>query len=82
AAENGVSAQPADLVANKMFTAMMARDITEHLQKTFGGYEVPKKFIFLKNDFSVENNMLTQTLKLKRGVVIESYQAAINKLYV
>lgn len=82
AAANGVSARPADLVANEAFTAMMARDITEHLKKTFGGYEVPKKFIFLENDFSVENNMLTQTLKLKRGVVIESYQAAINKLYV
>jgi long-chain acyl-CoA synthetase len=82
AAENGVSAQPADLVANEAFTAMMARDITEHLKKTFGGYEVPRKFIFLENDFSVENSMLTQTLKLKRGVVIENYQAAINSLYV
>jgi hypothetical protein len=81
-AENGVSAQPADLVANEAFTAMMARDITEHLKKTFGGYEVPRKFIFLENDFSVENSMLTQTLKLKRGVVIENYQAAINSLYV
>jgi len=63
AAAKGVSAQPEDLVANKEFT----------------GYEVPKRFNFLKNDFSVENNMLTQTLKLKRGVVIEIiWQRATN----
>jgi long-chain acyl-CoA synthetase len=82
AAAKGVSAQPEDLVANKEFTDMMEYKITEHLKKTFGGYEVPKRFIFLENDFSVENNMLTQTLKLKRGVVIENYLAEINQLYL
>ena len=82
AAAKNVSTQPEDLVANTEFTDMMEHEITEHLKKIFGGYEVPKKFIFLKSDFSVENNMLTQTLKLKRGVVIENYLEAINKLYL
>jgi long-chain acyl-CoA synthetase len=82
AAAKGVSAQPQDLVSNKEFTDMMEYEITQHLKKTFGGYEVPKRFIFLTSDFSVENNMLTQTLKLKRGVVVENYLEEINKLYL
>jgi long-chain acyl-CoA synthetase len=82
AAEKGVSAKPEDLVANKDFTDMMNAEINSHLKKTFGGYEIPKKFLLLKDDFTVDNGMLTQTLKLKRRVVVEKYKAQIEKLYV
>ena len=82
AAEKGVSKDPEDLVANAEFVDMMKRKITEHLKKSFGAYELPKKFIFLTNDFTVENKMLTQTLKLKRTVVFENFQTEIDKLYM
>jgi long-chain acyl-CoA synthetase len=81
AADKGVSKKPEDLVNNEEFTNMMEEEIATHLKKTFGGYEIPRKFLFLKEDFSVDNGMLTQTLKLKRRVVLSNYQDDIDKLY-
>ncbi len=81
ATEKGVSEKPADLVNNKEFTAMMENEIKEHLKKTFGGYEIPRKFLFITEDFTVDNGMLTQTMKLKRRVVIEKYKQDIARLY-
>jgi long-chain acyl-CoA synthetase len=79
--KNGVSGNPRDLLANKAFTDMVENAITQHLRKDFGGYEIPKRFMFLKEDFSVENGMLTQTMKLKRPVVIKNYQNEIEAMY-
>ena len=44
-------------------------------------YEIPKKFIFQKEEFSLENGMLTQTFKLKRSLVYNKYKGEISKLY-
>ncbi|MFO8112011.1 MAG: long-chain fatty acid--CoA ligase [Desulfosalsimonadaceae bacterium] len=79
--KNGVSATPEDLIANKAFTDMIENEITQHLRKTFGGYEIPKRFLFLKEDFTVENGMLTQTMKLKRREVIKNYKNEIEAMY-
>jgi len=81
AADKGVSKKPEDLVNNEEFTTMMKDEIDTHLKKTFGGYEIPRKLLFLKEDFTVDNGMLTQTLKLKRRVVLSNYQEEIDKLY-
>lgn len=81
AAGKKVSAEPEALVTNKEFTDMMTAAIAKHLKGTFNGYELPRKFVFLTRDFSVENSMLTQTLKLKRPVVLEHYQGEISRLY-
>ncbi len=79
--KNGVSAKPEDLIANKTFTDMIENEIMQHLRKTFGGYEIPKRFLFLKEDFTVENGMLTQTMKLKRREVIKNYKNEIEAMY-
>lgn len=81
AAAQGVSADPDDLLANDDFKAALTKSIKDHLKDTFGGYEIPEKYLFLKEDFTVENKMLTQTMKLKRRVVIDNYADQIEKLY-
>jgi long-subunit acyl-CoA synthetase (AMP-forming) len=35
----------------------------------------------LKDDFSVENGMLTQTMKLKRREVVKNYKNEIEAMY-
>jgi len=40
-----------------------------------------KKFIIIKDQFSIENNMMTPTLKLKRYKIIEKYQIELEKLF-
>jgi len=40
-----------------------------------------KKFIIIKNQFTIENNMMTPTLKLKRYKIIETYKSELEKLF-
>ena len=56
-------------------------EIRKSLKEKYGGYEIPKKFIFTDEPFTIENGLLTQTLKLKRRLVIEKYKDQIEALY-
>ena len=47
----------------------------------FASYEQPKKVALLDEEFSIENGMLTPTLKVKRRVVRERLDAVIDGLY-
>jgi len=44
-------------------------------------FETIKKFHILKNEFTIENGELTPSLKLKRKVIEEKYQAVFDKIY-
>ena len=59
----------------------LAQKIIEHARKAFGGYEVPQKFLYIADDFSVANGMLTQTMKLKRAIVLAKYKDQLLSLY-
>lgn len=59
----------------------IAGEIKSNLKEQYGGYEIPKKFFFLEDEFSIENGMLTPTLKLKRRIVIEKYKHLIEEAY-
>ncbi|MGD9248754.1 MAG: long-chain fatty acid--CoA ligase [Desulfobacteraceae bacterium] len=81
AEKKGFDPSPKSLVANPDVQSLISESITKHLKNKFGGYEIPKSFILVEEQFSVENNMLTQTLKLKRRKVIERYQDQIDAAY-
>ena len=40
-----------------------------------------KKFLIIKKQFTIENNMMTPTLKLKRYKILETYKNEIEKLF-
>ena len=44
-------------------------------------FEMPKKFLLLPRDFSVDGGELTPTLKVRRRIVEERHRAAIEALY-
>jgi long-chain acyl-CoA synthetase len=60
---------------------LISAEIKAHLKDDFGSYEIPKRFHFIGEDFTLDNGMLTQTFKLKRRNVLEKYGAAIEALY-
>jgi long-chain acyl-CoA synthetase len=72
---------PEDLIKEEKIQNFIRTEVTNHLKKTYGGYEIPKKFIFLSEDFSLENGMLTQTMKLKRRNVYKKYLDQLEALY-
>jgi len=72
---------PKALINDKAIQQMISDTVTASLKLKYGGYEIPKKFIYLADDFTLENGMLTQTMKLKRRVVFEKYNDAIEDLY-
>jgi len=78
---NNLPGDPKQLVENEQVKNMLSDEIIASLKNKYGGYEIPKKFIFLDEDFTIENSMLTQTMKLKRRVVFEKYNQAIEELY-
>ena len=77
----GIDGHPRELIGNVQVKSMIARVILAHLKHKFGGYEIPKDFILVDEPFSVENGLLTQTLKLKRRKVIERYRERIDAVY-
>ena len=81
AEKNGLPTDPEALVENEQAKKFLETEIVNQLKGSYGGYEIPRKFIFITQPFSLENGTLTQTMKLKRRVVFETFKDRIEKLY-
>ena len=67
--------------AGRKLADLLTIEVQNHLKKIIGSYEVPHKFAFIKEDFTLDNGMLTQTMKLKRKVVMDKYGEMLESLY-
>jgi len=47
----------------------------------FGNWEQVKKPIIIPNEFTIDNGLLTPTLKMKRKVILEKYKEEYNNLF-
>lgn len=81
AEKNHLSKDMNVLMEREEIAFMISNGITEQLKKKYGGYEIPKKYVFLKDNFTLENGLLTQTMKLKRRVVMDKYKEQIEAQY-
>ncbi len=81
AEKNNLPGDIKTLVAQQDIQAMITKEIIDDLKKKYGGYELPRKFIYLTEPFTLENGMVTQTMKLKRRVIMEKYQTEIDTMY-
>jgi long-chain acyl-CoA synthetase len=70
------------LINSPVVQEFIGKEIQANLKQKYGGYEIPRKFIFTDEDFTLENGMLTQTLKLKRRNVLKKYQERLEALYL
>jgi len=53
----------------------------EKINKNLSKIENIKKFTIVKDQFTIENGMMTPTMKLKRYKIIKNYQSDIEKLF-
>ncbi|MCU4188613.1 hypothetical protein M9Q43_05470 [Flavobacterium sp. HXWNR29] len=76
-----VKTEVGTLIHSPIVQEFVAIEIIKSLKEKYGGYKIPKKFIFSDTPFTVENGFLTQTLKLKRRLVVEKFKNQIDGLY-
>ena len=69
-----------ELLKNKEIYDLYQQRI-DTLQQKFAHYEQIKRFTLLDIPFSMERNELTNTLKLKRAVILENYKNEIERMY-
>ena len=50
-------------------------------EKNLMGFELPKKIYLVKEAFSIENQIMTPTMKLRRHFAKKFFEEQINKLY-
>jgi long-chain acyl-CoA synthetase len=81
AAKNNLPKDYKTLVENQDIQKMITDEILASLKKKYGSYEIPKKFLFISEPFTLENGMLTQTMKLKRKVITEKFSDRIEAAY-
>ncbi len=55
--------------------------IIENINKSLTLIEKIKKFVVINEEFTIENGMLTPTLKLKRKEIIKNYKQQLENLY-
>ena len=60
--------------------ALLQSELDKHSEH-FKGYERPKKLLVTLEDFTIENGILTPSLKIKRREVVKRYGAALEALY-
>jgi long-chain acyl-CoA synthetase len=79
-AEGILDREPASLAKNPKVVERVSR-IVEERNDELQSYAKIKKFSILPADFTVENGLLTPTLKVKRKLITEKYRETIDSLY-
>ena len=72
------------LVLNKDQNEVLNENIFQEIDivnQNFSKIEKIKKFLVIKDQFTIENGLMTPTLKLKRYKIIQKYKNQLEKLY-
>ena len=69
------------LVTEKEINKEKIKLIIENINKSLTLIEKIKKFVLIHEEFTIENGMLTPTLKLKRKEIIKNYKQQLENLY-
>jgi len=69
------------IVCDKEIYEEKVKLIIENINKSLNLIEKIKKFILINKEFTIDNGMLTPTLKLKRKEIIKNYKQQLEKLY-
>ena len=76
AAETGLDPKMHDNKAEKLLVARITKRI-----KGFPGYAQVRKVTIAKEKWTIDNGLMTPTLKLKRNVVFQKYAESIDEMY-
>ena len=69
------------IISEKEIKEEKIKRIIENTNKNLNLIEKIKKFIVISDEFTIDNGMLTPTLKLKRKEIIKNYKQQLENLY-
>ena len=69
------------IVSEKGINKEKIKLVIENTNKSLTLIEKIKKFVLIHEEFTIENGMLTPTLKLKRKEIIKNYKQQLENLY-
>ena len=69
------------IVAEKEINKEKIKLVLENINKNLTQIEKVKKFVLIYEEFTINNGMLTPTLKLKRKEIIKNYKQQLENLY-
>ena len=69
------------IVTEKGINYEIIKEILENINKNLTLVEKIKKFVLIDEEFTINNGMLTPTLKLKRKEIIKNYKQQLENLY-
>ena len=69
------------IVAEKSINEQEIKKFIEKINTKLSLIEKIKKFLVIYDEFTIENRMLTPTLKLKRKIILENYKKDLENLY-
>ena len=69
------------IICDKEINKEIIKPVIENINDDLNIIEKIKKFILIHNEFTIDNGMLTPTLKLKRKAIIKNYLKQIERLY-
>ena len=69
------------LVVKKEINKEKIKIIIDNLNQSLALIEKIKKFVVINKEFTIENRMLTPTLKLKRKEIVKNYKQELENLY-
>ena len=69
------------IVAEKNINEQEIKKFIEIINTKLSLIEKIKKFLVIYDEFTIENRMLTPTLKLKRKEIIKNYKQQLENLY-
>jgi len=78
-AERGLDAAPATISSKQVEEILLSRITTQ--MKEFPGYAQVRRVCATLDPWTVENGLLTPTMKLKRAKVMEKFNAEIDSMY-
>lgn len=80
AGEKGIAGEMPALLRDPAVIAGLEEELFAMLAD-FASFERPKKLALLEEEFTVENGLMTPTLKVKRNVLRERFEDVIDDLY-
>ena len=80
AKENNVDANLSNIIKDNSFIKKI-REVVDKINKNLSAIEQIRKFILIDHEFTIENNMMTPSMKVRRFKVKDMYKEKLENLY-